>query len=260
MLTPQTYHSDFGRDSHSSLDLWVSNRIRYEQVRVFGDGGTKESVSWPMEMGTFVEAFLLETESFKDRYAVDHKDDAKTKRVRKKDSDGRTLLTPAEMDLVYGICKGLVSHPTIERWVAGRGRVQWIVTWEDDETGLPLKVMVDKILDTAVVGDLKITEDVSPVKWLDIARKFGYARQQALYEDGLRANGINPRGFFFAVGSRETPDVAAAYLLPPEMVEQGREQNRRAIRSLAAARQANDWHLPKLKAGLYQLELNRGDR
>lgn len=235
------YHLDFSRDSHSSLELFRESPTRYAAQRIWGMQ-KPDAPSWEMLMGSALDCWLFERECFAQRYATS---ETTCKTTTKRESpDGRTFLTQHEMLLLASIEAGICTHPVAhDALVRCEGEAQKVLTWEDGETGLPLKCKQDRWLPPGrLIVDLKLTGDIAEREWVRIAARFGYHRQDAFYREGAEACGLDPAGFIFVVASREWPHNVAVYTLGDHIVEAGRRQNREILRDLAKRKAANNWN------------------
>ncbi len=120
---------------------------------------------------------------------------------------------------------------TLEWEIDGRpckGRVDWLTSIE----GLP-----------TIVG-LKTARDCRPLIFGAQCAKLAYHLQFAFYFDGFVAiTGKKPRMIEVVVES-EPPHAVATYIIPDDVIEQGREEYQALLRLLAQCEAANEWPGP----------------
>lgn len=81
--------------------------------------------------------------------------------------------------------------------------------------------------------DLKSTSDASPEGFAKSVANYGYARQEAMYRDGLEALGEPLARFYFVAVEKAPPYAVAVYELHDAWVEMGRRTIARDLDRLA---------------------------
>lgn len=257
-ITPEQYHAILDRDSHHSMleweedpKLYVRKRIQKQQV--------EEKKTADMVLGSALHCLALEPNQFDRRYAcLLEKVDRRTNIGKAKYSDflnanvGKDVLTADDYDSLIRMANAMRAHPVSGRLLSGPGVTERPVFWDDPETGLPMRMMADKIMETTSgtnwCVDLKTVQDYQAV--IDFGRtihKWKYHRQAALYIDGLW-HGINLEvSFAWIVVTKSDPVYVAVCALADDAEDQtlrvAREENLRIMRDLARRRSDNDWML-----------------
>lgn len=166
------------------------------------------------------------------------------------DADDRVL------EQVRGMARALAESTTRAATVArallsGTGENEVSITWTDDaaaRTPIDCRARLDRLLvgpRSALVVDLKTTDDPSPEAFARTIASWGYHCQAAWYCQAARELlGISaPRFAFIAIRS-EPPHEVAVYDLEPEAIAIGHVENRRTLRELADAIAEERWEAP----------------
>lgn len=121
------------------------------------------------------------------------------------------------------IADAVRSHPKIGKILASPGRAQLTIVWRDPGTGLLCKGRIDYLSDAfGIALDLKTTKDARAFSFEKSVAEYGYHRQLAFYEDGLRENGIQLGHLVFAAVEKEAPFAVAGYRLSGGAADEGR--------------------------------------
>ncbi len=123
----------------------------------------------------------------------------------------------------------------------GDAKAEQPIRWTDPETGLPMKALIDLIMDSGVIADIKTCDDASPEAWSREMAKWKYHRQAAHYMDGawhaLKADGP----FVFIACSKQEPHDVVAHAISDKSLQLGRTQNARYAKELARRLESGDW-------------------
>lgn len=213
-------------------------------------------------VGRAIHCAVLEPERFLTDY-VGQPDfgDLRTKKAkearaawRDELSEDVEILPPDEYELAVRCAAEVRAHEPAMRLLEG-GRVEEVVTWTDEETGVPCKGRLDLIAPTYIL-DLKTTR--MPTLWRigsDVAA-FRYHAQLAFYFDGAVAARLIPPDAdlprILAVQTVEPYDVAPTHL-GEAFLEAGRAHYRSLLRTYLDCR-ASDWW-PGIAPHLTQLPM-----
>ncbi|MGZ6369962.1 MAG: PD-(D/E)XK nuclease-like domain-containing protein, partial [Bdellovibrionota bacterium] len=89
--------------------------------------------------------------------------------------------------------------------------------------------------------DFKSAEDASPEGFQRACDRYDYHRQAAWYVDGVQAITGKAPLFVFAVYETSSPFAAAFYYATPEMLREGRTENRALLLKYAHCLKENRW-------------------
>lgn len=117
--------------------------------------------------------------------------------------------------------------------------------WIDPETGELCKCRPDWCSpagDGVVLVDGKSCPDASPEGFARTAWNMGYLHTAAWYIDGFQAaTGQRVYGYVFAAVEHDWPHVAAPYMVPDDVLELARAENRRTLNTYAACKRTGTW-------------------
>lgn len=248
--TQGEYHAEASRVSHSLLN-------------VFRDGGAaamydamhyrvERPASDALRLGSALHCLVLEYERFKDVYGLDLTSDfdRRTKEgkagyaahVEGRDQ-GRIYLARDEMTLMREQAEAIGRHRKAARALAELpGLNEQAITWEDEETGLPMKSRMDRVLvDAGLIVDLKTTASMTFKEWEESSWKYRYHAQAALYLDAARQEWGKDFGFLFVCVSSARPVQVAVRVPDEDLLDEGRRLNRETLRQVADAWESGDW-------------------
>ena len=167
------------------------------------------------------------------------------------------VLEPEDVAKIEAIVASVHSHPVCAKAFRSRGANEQTILWHHAETGMLLRCRLDSVrwLDsmTAVIVDLKTTNDPSPDAFSKAIARFGYHRQAAFYMDAVKALRPGVEVFYELIAVRSTPPYeTACYSLieePPAedgapirgAIELGRQQYTENLHELARRIRDNDW-------------------
>ena len=193
-------------------------------------------------IGRAIHAHILEPHTFKDhfwRHEGERRGKAWKAVKARADAAGVCVLTAPEWAAAFGAAAAVLANPHAAALLS-RGLKEAVLTWTDAETGLPCKARVDHAGRSLI--DLKSAARINRNVFAAAAVRLGYPGQFAFYEDGLRANGIEPQDDpHMIVVQREMPHDVIVYRMPPEVVAFGREEYRRLLAKLKHCRKTNTW-------------------
>lgn len=207
----------------------------------------------PMTLGTAAHVATLEPERFEAQFAVwDSRTESGNLRPRNgklydafvEANPGKMILTATEAAEARAIAEAVRSDPTAMRYLetgdpevtlewslggrACKGRVDWLTTID----GQPV-----------IVG-LKTARDCRPFPFGAAAAKLGYHLQWAWYFDGFaRLKGVHAKVVEIVVES-EAPHAVATYVVPLDVLDQGRDEYRALLAELDACERSNEWPGP----------------
>lgn len=118
--------------------------------------------------------------------------------------------------------------------------------WHDPVTGVRLRFRPDRLVQIRgqwFCVDYKTMRDSADTeKVMKSVADYKYHQQQAWYEDGCAATGIDDVRFVFIFQSKKLPYLANVVELPRVDVERGRQLNRLAIDLYASCKETDTWH------------------
>lgn len=244
--TNSEYHGSLEEDSHSSIDLFIESVEQYAARRVFRT--VNNPLPTPeMLFGTLFHTTVLEPHLLDEDYITFEKHDRRTKAGKEGFADfcrragNRTVVEQADLDLAREMYDGVMRNPEARSIIEAPGRCEATIRLADPDTGLPLKVRMDKLNDSGVLADLKTTWHVNPESWARTTHNFGYHRQAAMYLDCTKLYlGIDGPLVFLAC-SKTPPHECVCYKLGFNSLNLGRSENKSAMFEIEYRRRENDW-------------------
>lgn len=255
------YHAD-GRNSvsHSELDVFIDSPEKYKAQYIDGLEISKPSkalnygiVFHDMVLGDHLgpDAEFDEYLAVQDQF-VPVPDDVLNKDGHKKganwkqfeaEHDGKILLLASEYEPMRMWFNAVRSHPKARLILfQSKGENEYTITWTCKETGVRRRCRMDRLIPGKLIGDLKTARDCSPQWFSRHAYEHGYHRQVAFYQDGTEALCGKRLSFVFIVVEKDPPYRCECFELDEQFVEQGRNENRRALHRLAECQKTGYWH------------------
>lgn len=205
----------------------------------------------PMTLGTAAHTAVLEPERFDRQFAVwDQRAENGNLRPRRgkdwenwlRESIGKTSITEDQcqsaMDIAAAVHSTTAAMRYLEsgdpevtmQWSVGpwncRGRADWLTYKVPDARYTSPGLQIHKY---PVLVGLKTARDCRHFAFGSAAAKLGYHLQWAWYHDGYKAiTGVEPKMIEIVVESAP-PHAVAVYRIPGDVVDQGREEYKKAL-------------------------------
>lgn len=192
-------------------------------------------------IGLAIHAIVLEPSTVKSAFAIYEDGNRRGKKwdAFKAEHAGLHILTEPEWSAALGSAAAVMANPHASALLK-RGLKEAVLQWTDEETGLACKARVDHAGRSLI--DLKSSRPVSQRSFAAAAARLGYHGQFAFYEDGLRANGIEPADApHMIVVHSEMPHDVVVYRMGPQVIDTGRQEYRALLEKLKRCRETNQW-------------------
>jgi exodeoxyribonuclease VIII len=152
----------------------------------------------------------------------------------------QTILKRAEYETCLAMRDAVRSHPIAGPALTPPGEAEKVLTWTDEETGLPCKARLDWWR-PGLLADLKTAADIDRDRFAATAYRFGYHMQLAFYRAGLAANGLDaPAPKIIAVEAAAPHDVAVLEL-DDDLLYAGELEVADLLARVAAGRSSGKW-------------------
>ena len=215
--------------SNSAASRLLMSEAHYHHYRLHGIEQTPA-----MLLGKLVHTLVLEPELANVRYAIKPDCDRRTKDGKAAyeaflaEKGSRDEVSANDVGQARSIAAAVAAHPAASIILKGL-ETEVSILWQ--QHGIPCKARID-LPRTALLADLKTTNDASKSAFARSCATLGYHRQAAHYLDGYEAvTGDKPAGMLFVVVEKEPPYAVGVYEL--DDIELGRAQ---------IARAAKRWH------------------
>ena len=201
-----------------------------------------------MIVGSGLDCTIFEPAEFDKLFAVDRTGKTRNSNAWKewRDSVGaRTILREKQWQWIESMRDALYGHPVVGTLLQ-EGIPQASLFWVDEETGVLCKGRTDFWCNPAhsLVVDLKKTTNVAAHKLQRSTHDYGYARQAAMYLDGLKSCGEPADFFAFVFIEEEPPHAIAVTLLETEWIDHARRQYRQELLVYRHCVEMGEWPGP----------------
>jgi len=255
------YHADHGVVGHSMLVDFRDNRPRYHGLYV-DHAIPIPDPSEAMIFGSGFHAMARGREAFHERFAVCPVCDGRTKegkaiRARfQEQSAGKTVIDDQSFCRLLRMREALLLHPIARPLFDSPGMTEQAFRWVDSDTGLTLKLMVDKLLvlgrcEYPVIIDLKSVgsstgkpPDLTEEGFGRTCWNYGYDIQHALYSEGIELLfGVAPLFLWVCVG-KEPPYEVRVHRMSDDDAFEAKLYTRGLLRQLAECYATGDFSQP----------------
>lgn len=212
----------------------------------------KPKESDALTLGISAHTSILEPAKFMTQYVLwDERTDGGAVRPRRgKDWDafvaankGKSIIRIDEFNLALAMRDAVRSNVTAMRYLR-KGDAEATFVWLDDETQYLCKGRADWLTEVDgldVIVGVKTAKDCRPIGFGNAAARFGYHLQWAMYYDAwAKLTGRNAKMVEVVVESAPPHDVAV-YVIPSEIIEQGRDEYRKLMLRLRECESKNEW-------------------
>lgn len=252
----EVYHADRSCVSSTGLKAILRSPAHYQ---AYLNGEHKETPA--LFLGTAIHARLLEPELFAEEYVTAPTGDKRLKEYKEFEIAfaNKKILTPDQVAIVEGIAASVDTHTSASTLLRG-GLVEHSIIWQDEETGIWLKIRPDLLnvdFDTGICTDVKSTDDATPEAFARSCVNFGYDVSAALYLEVLRNVFKRDFDFCFLACEKSEPYGVALYGAPEDMLKRGTRRVREALRLLKQCRDRGEWPSYQPEGGYEVLEWPR---
>lgn len=239
-ISNEVYHADRSCVSVSGLKQILRSPAHF---RAYLDGERKETPA--MFFGTALHTRLLEPDVFDAEYVTAPASDKRTSEYKEFQlaNANKRILTAEQMAILDGIARSVQGHVSLSTLLRA-GLKEHTIIWQDEETGIWLKIRPDCLcagLDVGTCLDLKSTEDASASEFVRSCVNYDYDLQSAVYLDGLQKAFCRDFDFCFGAIEKSEPFGVALYGAPEEMLLRGQRRFRQALRALKHCRETDEW-------------------
>lgn len=198
-----------------------------------------------LALGSAAHAFILERDSFFDRYAVAPEGiDRRTKDGKSQwaefdaQANGKTVIKAEDLQQIDRMAASVWAHESARELLSeGRAEVSVFANlW-----GVDTKCRPDWLREDGLVMDLKTTDDASAAAFPSSVAKWRYHVQAALYQDILATVGIKVSAFVFCAVEKNPPHAVGVYLLDDDAIEAGREAYQRNLNTYKTCIETGSW-------------------
>jgi len=212
-----------------------------------------------LALGSAAHAYILERDSFFDRYAVSPDGiDRRTKDGKaawaefETQSAGKTVIKIEDLQQITAMAGRVWWHQSA-RELLSEGRAE--VSVFGNLWGVDVKCRPDWLREDGIVVDLKTTDDASPDAFPSSVAKWRYHVQAALYQDILALLGIKIKAFVFIAVEKNPPYAVGVYELDAASIEVGRELYQTNLATYKTCIETGQW--PAYSPAIETIQLPR---
>lgn len=231
--------------------IWSESPAHYWAKSSLNPDREPEEFNEALALGKAAHHLLLGESHFRDHFAIRpemYKDYRSGEARSWKESvikEGRVPLTDAMMKAVHGMHRSLSKHPVVQAGILN-GEIEKSLIWQDEETGIWLKVRPDAIPnDSGDYSDLKTTTNVTRRAIENTIKDFGYQMQGALI--GMAAEavlGVPMQSFSLVMVEKTSPYCVRVVSLKDDDLKRGVRQIRIALQMFADCLKTGEWYGP----------------
>lgn len=248
MIEIPSIHHDMSHAEYHALEGYVSNSYLSRLNICPAAAKVKQEETEAMMIGTAFHSFVLDGMTAFSRDVAVLPDINRRTNAGKEEyaaflaaNEGKAIITADDLKSITEMDKAIKSHP-FARNIIAEGSNEVSIFWEDPFSGLLCKARPDKTPGKKVLVDLKSVKDASPGGFLKSVFSYGYARQAAMYLDGMnKATGEDYDIFAFIVVEKKEPFKTAVYTLSPALIEYGRNDYHRLMMVEIHCREKETW-------------------
>lgn len=200
-----------------------------------------------LAFGSAFHCAVLESLAFERKYAVAPADIDRRTTVGKAAwesflaaSAGKRVISADDWDVITGMAREILLHPSAGELVAGRTETEASLFWSRD--GIACKARLDAYnADWKAIIDIKSTENSGPSSFARSIASFGYHVQAAWYIDAARAAGLDVECMVFVAVEKKRPHAVGVYRLDDESVDAGRLAIEASFPRIVDCMRTNTW-------------------
>lgn len=198
------------------------------------------SAAHKLVLGAGADLVVVDAVNWQTKKAKEQREEAR--------AAGRIPVLAAEHRQVQAMAAQVRRHRTAGALFnpLGRGRPEQALFWQDPQTGVWRRAMLDWLPDPSggrlLLADYKTTRAADIESIRKAIANYGYHQQAAWYLDGVHALGLAEDAAFLFVFQEKTPPYLIQVVeLDTAALRIGRERNRQALEIYRDCREAGVW-------------------
>jgi len=228
-----TLKTIFNKGAKHFFRFWAGNpnRVVKDPTKAMLFGSASHAAV--LEMHDFRAKFVVQPATYPDDKTGEPKPwhgGAKYCKKWAEENAGKIIISSDDLTSIRGMARELSAHPMVKEGILN-GFVETSLFWQDEKTGIWLKVRPDVIPTSSLdISDFKSTAAIDDDGLAKAVGDLGMNQQGALVGDGVLAVIGEPMNSFTLVFSQtEEPHEARVHSLIGEDLELGQRQNRVAL-------------------------------
>lgn len=243
------YHDPDGTITHSRLEVFRKSPMLYKKT--FLDQTVKPETTTAMLLGQVVHCLALEPDKFGDQFwvcDVGNRNAKAYKALAADPDENRTIILTKEYDNAQRIASAIDDNKQALEWLdicqEREAEIEW--TYPIGDKSHKAKARIDALSrDYKTIVDIKTAADPMPEKWDRDCFQYGYHRQGAFYEDGLRSTVEDVCDWtviFIVIGKSDPYHVFCRQLELIDIV-MGRDENMVDLTRLVRMKELGDFRM-----------------
>jgi hypothetical protein len=243
-LSSEAYHKGLGI-SRSGLMEFKRSPYHY-WYKYLNPEYIPEPSTPAQTFGNALHSYVLEPESFAERYFVIPKFNKRTKlgterwQLMKLEIGHREILSEAQWQTLQAMADSLRKNKLVLQLLES-AQIEKSLYWTDPDTGILCKCRPD-ILRSNLVCDLKTAQDGSPRSFQYALFDYGYHIQAAMIREALqqlKQSLLND--FLFLVIEKSAPYAISIYQLDQVALDKGHQEFKTLLTRYQHCLETNDW-------------------
>lgn len=246
-ITNEQYHASEGI-SRSAIMSFRKSPFHYHWEYILGNKDKEPTDA--MVLGNAMHTFILEPETFNDRFYVWQKQNRTTKegkeswQIAQLDAGTRQIINSEDFEKIQMMSLSLHSNDLARKLVV-EGHYEQSIYWTDEETGLLCKCRPDiwqKDGTIPFIGDLKSIHSADFRTFQNDLYSRGYYIQAAMIYEGLKVTtGIDYKDFVFIAMEKYAPYPVVCYMLDELALMQGIADFKESLRDIKMCMDNDNW-------------------
>ena len=192
-----------------------------------------------MKIGSAIHSAVLTPEWFMRDYVIAPDVDRRTKAGKEtfrkfEEVNLKKIITHKEDGMIKDIVHTINQDKFVKKLFSG-GKPEQIVCFEDEQTGLKCKSMIDYLKNDGTIIDLKTTQDAGP-SFVHSVNRYKYHKQAAFYLDAVKAE-----RFIIVAIEKVKPYALNVFELSKETIQEGRLLYRDELNIMAQCMEKDYW-------------------
>jgi PDDEXK-like domain of unknown function (DUF3799) len=238
-ISIEEYHNLPGLSS-TSMKVLLDCPYKYYDAYIAKNQVKKHTRA--MNLGSLIHTYLLEKDSFDERYFVAQKMDKRLKAWKEIETQAgyREIIDEKDFDVCSIVEKRIKEHE-YAAFLLDNGCAEKSYFWEDPSTGILLKARPDYITENYIV-DVKTSVSCAKEDFKRSLVRYQYHMQAALQLDAYKAvSGISHTNYIYLVIETQEPYLISVFTLSDESINLGRQEYQKAIQLYCECINSNKW-------------------
>ena len=151
---------------------------------------------------------------------------------------GKSILTPDELKQINDMAKSVKSNDIAVELLSS-GKSEQSIYWQDEETGLNLRVRPDYLGNS--ISDLKSVKSAYAPFFAKSAYDLGYHISNAMYQDGVNQVTGEDKPFYFICVEKKPPYLCAVHQFNIESTKEAEKHYRSYLTKLKSCLEFDYW-------------------